>query len=217
MKKKFITICVITTLILTVSGTTQAIPTRLVQVENIPSQDPLVVPWDVHELGNLFPEVDEVIGSDYLADVPYTPCLENPDTELPNPLVYIQNMGTRTWFDVWYVADAGETFMQNYDGWVNGGLAFKIDNIGLNTPLIYESITVDNIFEPLEVWGFVIQDYQNLLGLPPSAFGSIGVGGYSMGDEISSGSIIAIPAPGAILLGGIGVGLVGWLRRRRTL
>jgi len=221
MQKKSITICVITTLILTISGTTQAIPTQ-VEYEDGP-QDPLVIiEHGLHELGNQagtptpFPNNEWITSS--WTETEERSCFEEGNVDLPilNALVSITNMTGAPWFKVWYVADP-ETTLTNQDGLVNGCLAFKIDDIGLNQPLVSESMAQDLVFEPGETWAFIIQDYQNGFGLPASAFGSIGVGNLSIGDQISSGSIIAVPAPGAILLGGIGVGLVGWLRRRRTL
>ena len=60
------------------------------------------------------------------------------------------------------------------------------------------------------------------LGIP-DGFGFVGApGAYDDNDgsyrvRIGINEVPAIPAPSAILLGSIGAGLVGWMRKRRTL
>jgi hypothetical protein len=216
MKKKCIAIVVFILLILIISNTSQAVPTIVEHIDG--PQDPLYVPRNVHELGNhpLFPDEELIVSSDE-GITEHRPCPELDNPQFPNVVVSITNLTNQSWAELWYVADP-QTYLTNHDGWVNGELAFKIDNIGLNTPLLSESISSNLVFEPGETWTFVIQDYINMFGLQPSLYGSTGVGFSNIGDQLSSGSIIAtpIPAPGAVLLVSIGTGFVGWLRKNRT-
>ncbi len=180
-----------------------AVPT-VVSHSDEPSCDPLVVPPEVDELGIAppFPAGEVIAASD--SDPFFAPCPSTDDPGIPNPVVEIVNLNPFTFTEVWYVADSPETTISNVDGSVTGpggiGNAFHIDSIGINTPLFFESLTADGIFEPGEVWRFIIQDYFNIFGLPPSAIDSIGVTSvpsFPDGDSVdflgeSSGSIIAV-------------------------
>lgn len=207
-----------------------AVPTEVLH-QDLEHCDPLIVPPKVDELGlaPVFP-LDELISSAATFTQQAACIHDNP--QLVNALVVMTNLTTTAWSDVWYVADpffdtgAPGTSISNYDGVVDGispaprpGLAFKIDTIGVNRPLVFESIAADGIFSAGETWHFIIDDYFNTAGLPPSLFDSIGVASLSTGGPPSSGSIIAVPVPepGAVtlcLLGGLALLVFRWRRGR---
>lgn len=179
-----------------------AVPWEVYSVDG--PQDPLFIEGLVHELGDFFPPDEEIVSIWTHTDE--TACHDgSDDPAIPNILVEMTNLTGRDWPEVYYVADP-ETFITNFDGWIgNAGMgdaeeAFLIDWIGINTPLVFESMTVDNVFEAGETWLFIIQDFINLFGGPPTPFDSIGIASMSAGFPPSTGSIIAVPEPAALVL-----------------
>jgi len=184
-------------------------------------QDPLALPTEVHELGTGFP-IDEEILSTYIGETDETSCFDGSDDPfIINQFVDITNLSPFDYLEVHYVADP-ETVITNYDGWIgNVGAgdqeeAFRIDNVGINQPLVFESMVQDLVFQAGETWRFILQDYQHPQ-LPPSALGSMGIASLSTGDPLSSGSIIGIvPEPGTYALLALGGLALAIYRRKRS-
>ncbi|MBI9020711.1 MAG: PEP-CTERM sorting domain-containing protein [Verrucomicrobia bacterium] len=190
---------------------------RSVNVYTTPDsrQDDWVLEGPAHELGVGFPQT-QLITSVNLGPVSFNPCPVDKEAGL-NFQIQIQNLTGQDWAAVYYVADP-ETMLTNVDELLgevgfSTGLAFKIDSVGFNTPLVSESMIVDNIFQAGEIWEFVIQDYSNSLGGPPEALDSIGIAGASTGWTPSTGSIVAVPEPSTIGLLAAASFVIGGARR----
>lgn len=174
----------------------------------------------IEELGTSpFPQ-DELIDATW-QPTNLVACSMTDDPSFPNALVTIVNLSGRYWDNLFYVADP-ETSFSNVDGlamsYAAPGVvteAFRIDWVGGNRPLVFESMAVDNVFEPGEMWQFIVQDYGNAFGLGPDAMSSLDFSGASAGDSFSAASIVqmVVPAPGSAALLALG-GLLAVRRRR---
>ncbi len=177
----------------------------------------------IEELGTapLFP-TDELIrtGATFTE---LSACVVTDDASIPNALVEMTNLSGRAWTDLFYVGD-GETSFSNVDGFATTNeapppdslltFAFRIDAVGNNRPLVFESMNADGVFEDGESWQFIVQDFSNSLGLGPGAMGSLDFAGGSFGEQLSAASIVQfVPAPGAGAL--FGLSLIAAARRRR--
>ena len=190
-----------------------AVPIDLQVGPNDPFCDSVLVPPNMHELGNvgIFP-ANEAIAA-VVVQFDFSPCPAMDNLQIPNWHISIQNRTGTSWTDLFFVEAGPATHSNPDDKQINVAKAFRIDNVGNNQPLIAEiGGNIAGVFEPNEVWRFVVQDY----GYQPvfQAPGNFSTPGL-VGVNDPQVSIVArqVPEPGCALLILVGAGLLTARRR----
>ena len=116
--------------------------------------------------------------------------------------MHFTNTNNSTWsVNVWFIAD-GITYQ---NGWelLTAGLP-----IGENASIALDFGGIDTSL--ITSYGFEIKGYMD-------ANPRENLSNPSNGDEFHMNVSPVVPVPGAVVLGGIGVSLVGWMRRRKSM
>lgn len=152
-------------------------------------------------------------------------CPATDDPNLINNVIEITNFTGRTLSDLYYVGDPRTNF-SNVDGIADAGAlanldgqAFRIDAVGNNKPLIFESLVADGVLQPNEQWLFIVQDFSNTAGLAPDSFTSLGFADASYAIvETSAASIVQFVVPSPASVGFLALaGALAASRRRRIV
>jgi hypothetical protein len=201
MMKQLMIICVV---VIGVAGAARAAPTTLITFDELPVGT--IITNQYVGLGVVFLSGDVTGRQPKIADdafMPGSPILRptgEPDFDDYQGDFSIQFItpATEVQFDSGYWDGVGTGAINAYDSTMNPLASLT------NTVAGVEVISISGV-------GPISYVYFNSIG------DDSGAGIDNLGFSISDFNPIPVPAPGAIVLGGIGLGLIGWLRRRRTL
>jgi hypothetical protein len=192
MMKKLIMICAI---LIGVAGLASAAPTTLITFDEFPLGtmiDNEYAGLGVEFLpGNITPRLPQISMNGAMPTQPILRATGEPDYYMfqGDFWIHFTTTAAEVQFDSGYWDGVGNGVINVYDPYMNPLASLSNTTTGVNVTNVTGRI------------GYIY-------------FNSIGDGA---GADIDNLGFTPIPAPGAIVLGGIGVGLIGWLRRRRTL